>query len=184
MLRIRTVFTGVAGTPYYSNLYSQAGDDADSAAAACAAVGDFWSTFRPSWNAMLRYEVQADVAVINPATGGLTGAVVGQSATGIGTGVGEFLPLFTQLLIGWNTGVVSGGRFVRGKCFVPGFLEINNDGNGRPDSPLKNLALTAALKIVNSDSDFVVWSRKNGTTAPITSTQINGAWAVLRSRRD
>lgn len=184
MLRIRTVFTGVAGTPYYSNLYSNAGNDSGAAQAACADVADFWSTFRPSWVPQLRYEVQADVAVIDPATGGLTGAVLGQQVTNIGTGSGELLPLFTQLLIGWNTGVVSGGRFVRGKCFVPGFTEANNDATGRPDAPLKNLALTAAQKIVNSDSDFVVWSRKNGTVAPIASTQINGAWAVLRSRRD
>lgn len=183
MYRVRTVFTGVAGAPWYSNLYFD--DQAPGGAeAAVQAVADFWQAIYIRISALIDWTVEGDVTVISPGTGEITGIFPVASITSGGGAAGELLPLSSQGLIRFSTGAYVGGREIRGRMFVPGLTEADS-GQGVPTSDILTELNEAAEDLVNDpDSQLVVYSRKNFIQSPVVSAGAAPYWAVLRSRRD
>lgn len=184
--RVRVVWTGVAGSPYYSNLYFGLGEDTTGDPQGCVdAVEDFLTNIVPELCNPLHAEVVPEVALINEATGDITGFVPVDITGKNFTNAGEHLPPMTQMLLRFRTAVVSGGRRVQGRMFVPAFPESANLAGGTPNGALLAGIRDAFVATVMAAPDpLVVWSRKNGVAAEVGSVTAWTQWAVLRSRRD
>lgn len=194
--RVRTVFTGVAGTPWYSNLYfaglAEGGTDTNVVAVHDAAA-DFWGSLASAIIDPVDWVVQGDVARINPTTGEVTSFDSVPAVTNGGNATAEALPFATQGLIALNTAGVRRSRRVVGHIYVPGMTEANNVA-GQPSAALRTLLATSAADLRRPALDVlpVVWARPRDTSSgflpgaafPVTSSASRPGWAVLRSRRD
>lgn len=180
--RIRTVFTGVAGTPWYSNMYMQG--NADTVSGAGGHVADFWSTIDLYILNDVTWTVESEVAIINDATGQVTEVADWAGATGVGESSDVPLPFATQGLINWNTGVFRNGRQVRGKTFVPGLVQSAN-AEGNLNAAVRSLIAGAAAELITDrNGTFAVYSPTGATSVLISSANVPSKFAVMRSRRD
>lgn len=187
MLRVRTVLTGVAGSPYYMTGYFDAQTGTPTQAITA------WHTFISGGGGATsggipsgaRVETLGEVQLVNPVNGDVTGAVVGTPAVTTGTGVGPFLPPANQLVVRWRTGIYESGREIRGKTFIPSRLESESTATGQVETAATTAfnSLASAL-IANALVDLVVWSRKYGQWALVSSGSTWNQFGVLRSRRD
>lgn len=182
MYRVRTVFTGVTGSPWLSTaFFDEAGGDASDAV---AAVATFWSALDTRLHVDVAWSTEPDVEIVDEVTGNITGIIGVPPTAGTGALAGELAPPATQALVRWRTGSFVGGREIRGRTFIPGLnVTAIDDGN-----------LAAAVQVVFQDaaaaliadvaSILVIWSRANGAAAPVVSASVWSQFAVMRSRRD
>lgn len=185
MARIRTVFTGVGGTPAYSNFYFDA--DATGAGDYLEPVADFWSAMKSHIFVSVAMTTQGEIAIIDSATGNIVGTDSNSDIITQGTATGDLLPTSSSGLLRLRTGVYTGSREVRGRCFVPYPVEGDNGPGGGISSAYGSALLGAAndlLGITGSNGAWVVWSKKNGSYEYVSSVSVWGLWAVMRSRRD
>lgn len=185
MIRVRTIFTGVQGAPYYSNLYFT-GDTLLDAQEAHAKVATFWNNARTHIRAGTSITIQGDVPEIDPATGDITVMHAVTPVNWLGTDSGEMLPPATQALVQFKTGSYVGGRQIRGRMFIPAQMESDNVAGllGSGYITFLNGLLTTLLVPTASGAQPVVWSRTHGVDPIVTSATTWLQWAVLRSRRD
>ena len=201
LARIRTVFVGVAGTPWYSNLYFLNDGGTSIAASATGWVTTFWQTLDNNMNSQLTWATDPEVPTFNETTGKITKVDAVTPGTGAGSGAGEPLPYTNQLLIRLITSSFINGRRVRGRIFVPGLGESDNAVGGVL-AATRTLANNAATTLITSSaSTLAVWARpydaldSNGQPIPghtprlgsqhsVSTSQVWTQWAVLRSRRD
>lgn len=182
MGRIRTVFTGVAGTPWYSNIYVLGTED--DAAAQVDAVGEFWATVSALMTGVVDWTVEGDVAQIDSATGDLVGVTSETPVSGSGTNAGDPLPYANQALVNWSTSVFAGGRNIKGKTFIPALCEDSNSV-GTLLSASDGVITDAANALVAAlNGSMVIYSPTNALAAEVTGASVPSKFAVLRSRRD
>jgi hypothetical protein len=194
MARVRTIFTGVAGTPWYSNLYFADDGGTPIGSSAVGWVGDMWTAAGGAISNNLAWTIEAEVAQIDESDGELTGLTVTAGETGGGSASDDELPWQTQALGTWATDAFVHGRRVRGRLFWPGMGESNNTA-GVPTSGLR-AALAGYMNdlITDSAGTLVVWSRpfegtednpaRTGTYHLVTGASVSAKWSVLRTRRD
>ncbi len=115
LYRVQTVFTGVAGSPYYSTFHFSAGFG--SATAAVAAAGGFWNAVDGSMFNECTWDIPGEVEVIDDSTGNIIAVENATPQSGTGGLSAQPLPPATQGLIRWRTGQFVGGREIRGKTF-------------------------------------------------------------------
>lgn len=183
--RVRTVFSGVAGTPWYSNFYftlvnGTVQDHLD-------LVGAFWGAVDARIIPDVTWETESDVAVIDDATGQLTGIETGTGPSGVGSQAGIMLPASNQALVHWLTGSFLNGRQLRGRCFIPGLTETDNDAGGTLSATAQSVIQAAADALVTNSATpgpLRVFSKSGFTSATVSSADVPTKWAVLRSRRD
>lgn len=182
--RVRTVFTGVAGTPWYSNQHFAGTSDSQDYT---ELIGDFWDQVGGSMYAAVSWSTDAFVTFIDTETGQPTGTEGVAARSGQCSGAGAPLPFANQMLINLRTGIYRGGREVRGKLFVPGLVEGSVAG-GSFSGGFANAVTAAADEIrqapVIADDFWLVYSPKNKAAYPVTSNAASTKPAVLRSRRD
>ena len=163
--RIRTVFTGVAGTPWYSNIYVT-GNEAD-ASLEIDAVGDFWDILAPIIVTPVVWTVEGVVANINDANGQIVSTSDNTERNGAGSQSGEALPSANQYLVRARTGVYVGGRELRGRMFIPGASEAQSS-DGLPSSATLTVIEDAVdaelLGTLGLNGAWVVWSRTHGVS--------------------
>lgn len=183
MLRVQTVVTGVAGSPYYLTGYF----DADGAIP--DSVIDRWHDFVigdeafPLAGTITRTD--GELPIVNPQTGQIVGQVTGTGRTTVGTRNYDLAPLQTQLLVRWRTGEYIGGREIRGRTSIPLVGEASVSANGNvSQETIGSINLQAANLLSGIGGDFVVWSKKNGVWYAATSASCWEKFSVLRSRRD
>lgn len=182
--RIRTVFSGVAGSPWYNNMYFTRVIGTEDAA--ITAVADFWNDFDPYVAAEVDWEVLPQIDLLDDATGMLTGVDVGTGVSGSGASANPFLPYATQLCINTNTNSFHGGRQLRGKVFVPG-LTTNANDEGNPATALLTAANTAIGDLIattSSTGPLRVYSPTYHLSEVVENGGTMTQFAVLRSRRD
>lgn len=182
LFRVRTVFSGPAGSPYLSTLYFEAGGNTETGAN--AAVGTFWNSIDSQMHNSVSWSTEAEVTEIDEVTGNPVAVFPVTPVTGVGALSGELLPRVSQGLIRFRTGVFVGGREVRGRCFVPGLDTGTNDGGVLLPATITALNNAAAALISDSNSVFAIWSRKNGVEHPAVTGSTWNQFASLRSRRD
>jgi hypothetical protein len=177
--------TGVAGTPWYTNMYfantpgttQQAIDNVDA----------FWETLKAQINNFVTGTVEGDVALVDDVTGLITGVETGVAGTIDMSGVGNCLPTSTQGLVNLNTGFYVAGRQLRGKLYIPGLITSSADGAGDPAAAFKTAwvsACTALRSAASTTGVWKVWSKTHGVSDAIESFTVKPQFAVLRSRRD
>lgn len=181
--QITTVVTGVAGSPYYISAFFLADETT------VTADKDMWHTFITTGTASRlvtnsTWTTLGTGPEIDTTTGDQVGFYTGGDIAITGTSTDPFLPPATQMLIKWGTGVVQGGRRIRGRTFHPLHAESENTQFGRVEpTAVTDMNARATTLITAAQSRFGVYSRKNGTLSPISSFTVNGDWSVLRSRR-
>ncbi len=185
MNRVRTLWTGVAGAPWYTNMYFTDTAVITDAQDAVNAVGTFWSALSGNIVNTVAYTVQGAVARIQTTDGQLVGAWACTPVTSAGTAAVDQLPRQVQGLVRWETGTVVSGRFLRGRTFIPGLGETLNNPGGVPSPTLVALFGTAgAALIADTGNELLVWSRAHGVANPAVSATGWSQWANLRTRRD
>lgn len=177
------MFTGVTGSPWVGTAYMSA-LGSGTVQQAATAVGNFWGAADSLMEVSVSWTMLADVEALDPATGQVTGVSQVTPPTGGGVAATTGLPVATQALVRWRTGVYIGGREVRGRWFIPGLAtSANNDG--APSSTVLSTLNTAASTLISDpNSELCMWSRKNGQVEAVTSGTTWSQFAVLRSRRD
>lgn len=198
LARVRTIFTGVAGSPWYSNLYFRDDGGTPVANAASTAVATFWGSLNAQMLQGTTYTVQPEIPRIDDTTGQIQEMTTSTVKTANSVSGAEPLPFASQGLIRWTTGSYVDGRQVRGRTFVPALLEGSN-ANGVPNSTLQTVMLNAANALIaDAGTILVVWHRpkytsvpgsppvleRPGSSANVSAASVWGQWAVLRSRRD
>lgn len=188
MLRTRVVWTGVAGSPYYSTFY-WAGDGQSIADAAQLATIGWCQDLVPYLYTSLSAQVESEVLELNEANGQLVGLYdVAGSTSDMNNGV-EPLPFQVQLLTFFGTAGFRNGRRVRGRNFLPGMVEpINSTGIGPSEITRETFQNIYVDNLGGSTAIQVVWSRPidggaPGEATPVTSYQTSNIWSTLRSRR-
>lgn len=177
--RIRTVFTGVPGSPYMSNFFFDAGEVGDATAAANATY-DFWNAVDGYMTTACTWVIDNDVPLFtNPETIAGWESVVG--GTGTGQKSDEQMPRSNQILVQWSTGVVFNNRRIRGRTFIPALTQDANF-NGAVLPATAAAIDTAATALVGQG--LTIASRAANTFNLVTSADVWGQFAVLRSRRD
>lgn len=194
MFHVRSVSTGVAGSPYYTNLYFNG--DPGNVNIALARVRQFWVDLAGVVRSGIVTNVESEVRVIDPSNGNVTNILVGaeQAAVAASAG-GTVAPTATQGLIRLQTSGLRFNRQVQGRIFIPGVTQTAVSAQGTALSGYQNTLTTAAtaLRATTSGVQLVVWSRPRTLTGPIElfgqASPVTGAsawqdFAVLRSRRD
>lgn len=185
--RVRSIVTGVAGSPYYVTGYFTA--DTGTATQCITA----WHTFitgvasGPAGGFPVGSSVRTDaeVQVVDPVTGNVVATEIGGTILSTGSSASPLLPKANQFLIRWRTGNFVGGREVRGKTFLPLPSETASTDAGLVEAAtLVALSGRAGQLISNADTVFVVWSRKNGLWWAASNGSCWEQFAILRSRRD
>jgi hypothetical protein len=185
MNRVRTVWTGVAGVPYYTTHYFTDDATLTTAQDAVSAVNTLWTNLASIIYNGLTWTVDGAVARINAADGALVGQWGAAGATGVGTDAGELLPRQAQGGVRLDTGAVVSGRLLRGRTFVPGACETRNGPTGVPTAAyIASLSTNFQALVADAGNELLVWSRTHGVANPVTTTTAQGKWFTLNSRRD
>jgi hypothetical protein len=205
ILRVTTLITGnlVSGGGINTMYFDAAGGGAGDAA---TAVGDFWGDFLTYLSDDVTFTVQPEVEEVNEVNGAVTGVVAVTGSATTGPSAAEWLPPAMQALVRFRTGEFVDGREIRGRVFIPGFVETIND-NGAPAAALLTQLQTAANTLITDSADMVIWQRpreargvippgpghpnglpaqdqRDGSFARVTTASVWSKWAILRSRRD
>lgn len=184
MLRVTTVITGYDGAPCYNNLFYGLDNRPQDALNHTRAV---WEGLVTVMGVNARVNIDPVMAVIDPATGVITGTATGDPGDEmVGTYAGDILPPATQGLLQIRTGSYVGGRELRGRLYVPYMPEGTAD-NGKPNAGALAVLQYSAGQLAGdaaTTNKVQVWSRKNGVIRPVSDVTVWSQFAVLRSRRD
>lgn len=184
MMRLRWVWTGVAGTPWYTNLYV-AGDSLGEAQAQADLQQDFFTGFSFQLSSNITIALDPFVPVVDASDGQIqAGYTVNTPPAVTGQEGGDMLPRQANSLTTFSTGVYVGGRQIKGKCFLGGYTVASSDGDGHYDETRRNAVELQWQTYIDGGSTLVVWSKKNGASAAVTDATVAQQWATINSRRD
>lgn len=152
------------------------------------ALRSFWQSMDNLLTPANTWSIRTDGRDLDDETGILVEAWDdGTPYTGTGAVTGEPVADSTQILIRWATSTIFGGRFVKGRTFVPGCV-VGNLDDGNLSSAAVTVANSAANQLLLDTSDFGVWSRPQPDRAGLFATATGAScWnelAVLRRRRN
>lgn len=182
MFRIRTIFSGVTGSPWVSTAFFN--DTVGTPQDCVDAVGTFWAAVDALMDSSVTWLTNADVETVDQTNGQVTAVTSTTPASGAGGGGALSLPIAAQGLVRWRTGDYINGREIRGRWFIPGLSTTSNtDGVVTPAS-VTVIQNAATALIADPDTILNIWSRANNTARAVTSGSAWNQFAVLRSRRD
>ena len=198
LVRVQTVWTGITGAPYYTNLYAIGPLTTNNGNDLATAWRAFLFSLVPTLANGMIANIDPELLEFNEADGVVTsaGSTV-QAPVLFGSG-GDHLPHSQQGLVQWSTNGIVHNRRVRGRTFIPGGTELANSPAGLPTSAIDTPLQTAVDTLLSTMSGRMrIWSRplnqdppdpKNpnrpGSAHPITGGNVASYWAILRSRRD
>lgn len=176
---------GVAGTPWYTNMYfSLVGG---SGQAVVDAVQTFWTSWAASLDNSNIITIEGDTALVDDVTGNITGIDSVTTRTVTPTGATSALPPANQLVMNSFTSTFIGGRQLRGRTYIPGLLQSAADGNGAVVAAIRTAVVTHGTSLITNTAGpgpFRIWSRQNGVSAVVNAVTSPTKFGVLRSRRD
>jgi hypothetical protein len=197
LVRVQTLWTGVGGSPYYTNLYALGPLATNNGNDLATAWRTFLDTTKSYYVIPVVAQIDSELLEFDETNGIVTGAGTTTQAAVTATGTGDALPPANQGLIRWTTAGIVHNRRVRGRTFLPSMLEANSTAAGIPSSTITsgvNGAITTFLATMSSR--MRIWAQPlEGSTNPnnpdragsahaVTGGSLAPYWAVLRSRRD
>lgn len=198
LVRVQTVWTGVGGSPYYTNLYALGPAATNNGNDLAAAWRAFLATLVPTLASNLVATIDPEILEFDETNGVVTGAgTTIQTPVAFSGGI-DRLPPANQLLIRWSTAGIVHNRRVRGRTFLPGGKEADNDSNGNPTASI-NTPVTSGLNafLTTMSGRLRIWAQplsndppdpdnpnRPGSMHAVTGFQLAPYWAILRSRRD
>lgn len=187
MARVRTLITGVGGSPYYLTGYFEApgGDPNDYAEAWHQFVGNGITGQTASYPISATLTTEANLQVVDPVSGDVQGFLESEQIVTSGSSTSPMLPPSNQYLVRFTTGVYIDGRQVRGRTYIPCPSLAGATAQGTVSAG-DRIALTdrGQALIDDPDSNFVIWSKKNQRWHSAVNADCWSQYAVLRSRRD
>jgi len=162
-------------------------DTTQSIATQRAALGTLLGTVDNQLDSNTLWTVETTGKEIDDGTGTLVNIWSETTAqTGAGATAGQCVPDAAMILLRWNTSTIRGGRFVKGRTYIPG-LSTANVLDGNLATATVSALNTAVSTFVSSATSFGVWSRPDGATAglicDVTTASVWSEFAVLRRRR-
>lgn len=182
--RVRVVWTGVGGSPAYTNFYTNNG--LVTASNAQSAVIAWCNSIKTTITNAATMNIEGDVALIDSVTDSITGVTSVGSSSVVGTVSTGRVPGAVQIVVRRLTGSYAGGRQIRGRLYIPyaGAGVIAATGVVSPTTVTNvNAAMTAYKGALIAGAD-VVYSRVNKTGYAVTSDVVWNEFGVMRSRRD
>lgn len=178
--RLTVVYTGLPGLPGTNTMYADSGNI--TAADFVSAVHDFFNDIKNNLCNTLTITILGDVEEIDSTTGNVTSVTsTGGNDIQQGGNSGDPLPLVCQGLVQWRTGVFFGGRELRGRSYIPGWV-MGLSIDGAPDPDLVT-GLQGPIDTMAQDV-LAVYSPTKHEWASGSSGHFWDQWAELRSRRD
>lgn len=184
LYEIRTTWTGVAGTPYYTTLRGLL-SGAVTPEQMNGFVKGLWTNLAPGIDNGLSASLSSESRIIDSTTGKLVGVATVTGGFIAMTGAGDALPPANQLLCRFGTNQVAGGKRQQGSINIPGQLESNNDVNGTPSAGLTGSVKTYLQNMLDvTRGTWVIYSPTNHSFSTVQSVSVAPFWSILRSRRD
>jgi len=198
LIRVQTVWTGVAGAPYYTNVYCIGPLSTNNGNDMAAAWRAFLASLVNVCSTPMVATIDSELLEFNEVDGVVTGAGNTIQTPVNFTGAGDALPRQCQALVQWTTNGIVHNRRVRGRTFIPGVLESENGPTGIPTPAVGTPLQTAIDTFLSTMSGRLrIWSRevkvenatatvpaRPGSAWPVLSGKVAPYWATLRSRRD
>lgn len=198
LVRVQTVWSGVAGAPYYTNTYCIGPSSTNNGNDMAAAWRAFLQALTTVLTTGLVATIDPELLEFNESDGVVTGAGTTTQAPVTFGGTGDQLPHSNQALVQWSTNGIVHNRRVRGRTFIPGILESGSSATGTPlasvGTPLQS-AIDTYLSTMSGRGR--IWSRpvtaeqatpsvpaRPGSAHTITAGKVAPYFAILRSRRD
>ena len=107
--------------------------------------------------------------------------------SGTGTGTGEPVADAVQALLRFKTQTLRAGRFIQGRCFIPGVSTSQQDGGNLTGAAVSAFG-AAANTLASGSAGLMVWSRPRGAIPGVAANATAGTcwneFAVLRRRRN
>lgn len=177
-------WTTPAGNEHRNVMYF---DAALSIAAQRLALSTFLTAVKASLSNQVSYLIETSGRVLDDATGALTGSwASGTAYTGTGGSATQPVADATQLLFRWTTPTIVGGRFLKGRTYIPGFFAGGLAAGNVTAAQVTGLS-TAANTFANDPAGFGIWHRPvlgaGGDFVPTTGGSLWAELAVLRKRR-
>lgn len=195
LVRVQTMWTGVAGSPYYTNLYAIGPATTNNGQDLATA----WHTYLVSLATFLRSPmvatIDAEILEFDETTGIVTGANSTIQGPVSFTNLTDPLPPANQALLQWTTNGIVHNRRVRGRTNIPGVMEAQSDVTGKPAPVIGTPLLSGAQAMLTTMSGRMrIWAQpflgtatnppRPGSAHAITGVTVAPYWAILRSRRD
>ena len=198
LIRVQTLWTGVGGSPYYTNLYALGPLATNNGNDLATAWRVFLNAIVTHFDNGLTAQIDPELLEFNETDGVITGAGTTSQLPVVGTASGDVLPLSNQGLVRWSTAGIVHNRRVRGRTFLPGVVEADNTAAGVPQATyLSDIDAAAEALLVTMTSRMRIWAQplsldppdpgnpnRLGTAHAITGVSVAPFWAILRSRRD
>lgn len=202
MFRVRSVFTGSSGSPYYSNLYFLGPSGTQTVV---TAVVNFWTDLVTLIANDLTITVEGETAEINEANGDLVGFTPLTGATVQPTLTSPRMSRATQGLLQLRTDGIVNSRRVRGRMYVPGVCVASNLDGEPTATYISTLTAAYAARLqaaaVRDTNPHVIWARpfeptpeqqqqpdppppRDGSAHLVQGWTTWNEWAIQRSRRD
>jgi len=169
-------------------------NDATPVAEQRVALKAFLDTIKSQLDNGVTWTIETSGRELDDDTGVLTGVWSEATAsTGVGVVNGEPVADATQVLVQWSTDTIVGGRFLKGRTYIPG-LSTSNLSNGNVASATISAWTTAAAALIAAGKQFGVWHRPKqivpgtpgsagGLFEPAETGAVWSELAVLRKRR-
>lgn len=185
LTRVRTVATGVAGTPWYFNFHFLHAASPTDPQPEIDAVTTFWTSLRPMLSSAVSYTTEGDVPVLN-LDGTQATILTGAQSTLTGAGVATLAPTSLTALVRERTAVTVNGRALQGRINISGLSIERLDGPNWSAQTVNTI--TAAANVLedtlSNGARWAVLSKTGAVAADITGINVPSVPAVLRSRRD
>jgi hypothetical protein len=151
------------------------------------ALAAFWENIDGVLSNRASWTLRASGKVLDSATGGLVAEwAQGSAISSEGDAGADPVPNAAQMLFRWSTGVVVGGRVLKGRTFVPGFRIDQLDSGGQIVAAART-AVQPAIDTLIDDTDMHIWHRpqggSGGTSREVLAGSVWSEFAVLRHRR-
>jgi hypothetical protein len=192
------VWGGVAGAPYYTNLYALGPLTSNNGTVLSNSWREFLLQLSSITASGMTAQIDSELLEFDETNGTVTGTGTLAQPLQTMTGLGNQLPHSTQALIQWSTNGIVHNRRVRGRTFIPGVLVAHNSPTGNPLPGVGTPLQSAVDTFLSTMSGRLrVWSRevkaenatptvpaRLGSAHAISAGKVAPYWAVLRSRRD
>lgn len=188
LYKLQAVWSGIAGMPGTSTLYSLAIPDVE-------AVDAFFTAIAGALPSGLTISIPGSGDTIESTTGELTGSwSVGADQTAAGASSFPYAAP-TGGLVRWTTTTIVAGRRLRGRIFIVPMTTNVWETNGTMTTATRDLLQTSASTLISAfEGQLVVWARpfagtpgnpsRAGSHGIVTGAQVPDMAVTLRSRRD
>jgi len=184
LVRYRVEVAGLVGGPGLSTFYHDTALGSGLVQDFCDSVEDYVNGMKAITSSTITWTGQTIADTIDRADGRTLSQEPVTGFTISGTDAATPMAPTTQGLIRMNTGAFVSGRQVIGHTYWPAPTEAVNDTPGKPSTGYVAGAQAQAQAMLDSDVGWVVYSRKNHASYPVTQVTCWSKWAVLRGRRD